>query len=176
MSKFVKPILLVLPLVAALLLWGCAAPAAAPSATATKAPGAASGTTGATTSSGLSPAGEKASAQVPAAYKGKKSPYNLNDKAAIDAGEKIYRQSCLTCHGEKGDGKGPAGSALNPPPANYSTAEQQEHFEKIQDHHFWTISEGVAGTTMPAFKGLLTEEQRWQVFMYEWQLGKEGKK
>ncbi|MDP2935841.1 MAG: hypothetical protein Q8O86_05060, partial [Dehalococcoidia bacterium] len=83
MPKFVKPILLVLPLVAALLLWGCA-PVAAPSSSGTKAPGAASGTTGATTSSGLSPAGEKAAAQVPAAYKGKKSPYRLNDKAAID--------------------------------------------------------------------------------------------
>ena len=174
MSKFVKPILLVLPLVAALLLWGCA-PAAAPSATATKAPASAGGAPATSSSSGLSPAGEKAAAQVPAAYKGKKSPYTLNDKAAIDAGEKIYKQSCLTCHGEKGDGKGPAGSALNPPPVNYSTSEQQEHFEKIQDHHFWTISEGVAGSAMTAFKGQLTEEQRWQVFMYEWQLGKASK-
>lgn len=184
-SRFLKPALVVLPLVAALLLWGCA-PGAAPVPTPTKAPAGAptaAATTAATkpptpaattAPSALSPAGEKAAASVPAPYKGMKSPFQPGNKAAEDAGEAIYKQRCLACHGEKGDGKGPAGGALNPPPANYHTPQQLEHFEKIQDHHFWSISEGVAGTSMPPFKGQLSEEQRWQVFMYEWKLGKGG--
>lgn len=101
-----------------------------------------------------------------------KNPFTPNDKTAIEAGRAIYQQNCLTCHGEKGDGKGPAGTALKPPPADFTSLAQLEHFEKIQGHHFWRLSEGVPGTAMPAFKGQLTEEQRWQVFMYEWKLGR----
>lgn len=33
----------------------------------------------------------------------------------------LYAVNCLTCHGEKGDGKGPAGVALQPPPRDFST-------------------------------------------------------
>ncbi|MDP2728176.1 MAG: c-type cytochrome [Dehalococcoidia bacterium] len=173
MSKLLKPVCLVLVLAATVLLWACA-PTAAPSPTATKAPGAA--TTPGTGPQGLSPAGAKAAAEVPPPYKGMKDPFTLDDKAAIDAGAAIYKQSCIACHGEKGDGKGPAGASLKPPPVDFSTPEQQEHFEKIQDHHFWRFSEGVPGTAMPPFKGQLSEQQRWQVLTYEWNLGKQRQK
>lgn len=177
-SRTLKPALVILPLVASVLLSACA-PAAAPSPTPTKAPAAAPTAAAtkppappATTAAGaLSPAGQKAAAAVPAPYKGMKSPFQAGNKTAEDAGEAIYKQRCVACHGEKGDGKGPAGGALKPAPSDYTTSEQLEHFEKIQDHHFWSISEGVAGSAMPAFKGQLSEEQRWQVFMYEWKLG-----
>lgn len=189
MMKILKsrsPLVVVLLLLLSLILMACA-PTATPGATPTKAPAGAatavatkapSGATPAGGTSagpaGLSAEGQKAAAEVPPQYKGKKNPFTLNDQTAISAGEGIYKQRCLTCHGEKGDGKGPAGSALKPPPANYSTAQQLEHFEKIQDHHFWRTNEGVSGTAMPAFKGQLSEEQIWQVMTYEWSLGKKG--
>ena len=110
---------------------------------------------------------------VAAPYKGVKSPFTLADTKAIDAGKAIYTAQCVACHGEKGDGKGPVGQALKPAPPDFSDPEQLSHFETYQDHHFWSISEGVAGTAMPAFKGTLSEEQRWQVFVYEWSLGKQ---
>ena len=183
MLRFSKPACLLSLFVLALFLWACA-PAAAPTPTPTKPPAAATPaptkpSAAATPTApgkpiGLSPAGEKAAAAVPAPYKGMKSPFAPDNQAAVSAGQAIYTQRCLACHGEKGDGKGPAGAALTPPPANFSTAGQLEHFEKIQDHHFWTVSEGVPGTSMPPFKGQLTEEQRWQVLMYEWKLGRGG--
>lgn len=42
--------------------------------------------------------------------------------AAPDAkkGETSYKQFCVTCHGEKGDGNGPAAASLTPKPTNFS--------------------------------------------------------
>lgn len=42
--------------------------------------------------------------------------------AAGDAkkGETHYKTLCVSCHGEKGDGNGPAGAALNPHPTNFT--------------------------------------------------------
>ncbi len=35
-------------------------------------------------------------------------------------GEAQYKTFCVTCHGEKGDGNGPAGAALQPRPTNFT--------------------------------------------------------
>ena len=35
-------------------------------------------------------------------------------------GEAHYKTFCITCHGEKGDGNGPAGAAMNPKPGNFT--------------------------------------------------------
>ena len=102
------------------------------------------------------------------------NPFTLQDSAAITAGTAIYQQRCLTCHGEKGDGKGPAGSSLNPPPANFTASPFREKFTNAQDELFWRVSEGMPGTAMPAFKGQLSEEQRWQVITHEWHLAEGG--
>lgn len=40
---------------------------------------------------------------------------------------------------------------------------------------FWRISEGVPGTKMPPWKGVFTEEQRWQVMAYEHMFSHDGK-
>ena len=34
----------------------------------------------------------------------------------------IYSEKCAACHGDKGNGDGPAGQAMSPPPAPFSTA------------------------------------------------------
>ncbi len=50
-----------------------------------------------------------------------------------------YNQACATCHGTAGDGKGPAGAALNPPPANFTdpafwaTRERERIFKVIKE-------------------------------------------
>jgi mono/diheme cytochrome c family protein len=35
-------------------------------------------------------------------------------------GKSSYTMYCVTCHGEKGDGKGPASASLEPPPRDFS--------------------------------------------------------
>ena len=40
-------------------------------------------------------------------------------KASIQRGKEIYEKKCTLCHGDKGDGKGPASAGLNPKPTNF---------------------------------------------------------
>lgn len=149
MSKLIG---LVSVLVLAVLIVACG-PGAAPAGTPTKAPAGA--------------ATKAPGAAVPAPYKGMTNPFTASDTAAVQAGEAIYKQRCVTCHGEKGDGKGPAGGSLNPPPANFTASPFKEKFTSAQDELFWVVSEGRPGTAMPAFKGQLSDQQRWQVITYE---------
>ncbi|MEJ5240245.1 MAG: c-type cytochrome [Anaerolineales bacterium] len=96
---------------------------------------------------------------VPASYAGKTNP--LGPEAA-SAGAELYNTYCSSCHGPKGLGDGPAASALNPRPHNL-----QELREQVGDDYlFWRISEGVEGTAMVAWKGVLSEEQIWQVIVF----------
>lgn len=99
--------------------------------------------------------------EVPAEYAGKTNPV-ANDAAAVAAGKDIYATNCASCHGDAGAGDGPAGSALDPKPAALNALGSE-----ITDNFlFWRISEGGAmepfNSSMPAFKGVLTEEQIWQ--------------
>lgn len=82
-------------------------------------------------------------------------------KASIEKGKEIYMKKCALCHGEKGDGKGPAGAGLTPKPTNF----RESHGEKMTDgEHFWKITTGRGG--MPSFAKDLTEEERWYVVNY----------
>lgn len=81
---------------------------------------------------------------------------------SIDAGRAIFQANCAICHGPRGLGDGPAAFTLNPRPVNLQLHVPQHAEGEV----FYWISEGVAGTGMPAWKDKLTEEQRWQVVRY----------
>ena len=40
----------------------------------------------------------------------------------LEAGRKLYVRNCATCHGVRGDGKGPSASTLWPPPRDFTRA------------------------------------------------------
>jgi len=48
------------------------------------------------------------------------APFELKGDAA--KGETQFKTLCVACHGEKGDGNGPAGAALTPKPTNFTDA------------------------------------------------------
>lgn len=80
---------------------------------------------------------------------------------SIQAGQALYAQNCLPCHGEQGRGDGPAGLALNPRPADLT-----EH--TVPGLHpdwqlFEWITNGTPGSAMPAFGDRLSEEERWHL-------------
>src|SRR5258708_29592728 len=41
---------------------------------------------------------------------------------AAQSASGLYSEKCAACHGDKGNGDGPAGQAMSPPPAPFSTA------------------------------------------------------
>ncbi len=88
---------------------------------------------------------------------------DTNATASANAGRGIYTQNCAVCHGLEGWGNGPNAITLEKKPANFSRP-----FYKQYPDEFWfyRISEGVAGTRMPRFGEVLTEEQRWYLVAY----------
>jgi mono/diheme cytochrome c family protein len=94
----------------------------------------------------------------------------------------VYGQNCNVCHGTIGKGDGPLSWTLNPMPFNFHNRKAMA--EQTDEFLFWRISEGGQFKTipadiqktmsrtalglyvhqwsaMPAWKGVLTEEQRW---------------
>ena len=96
-------------------------------------------------------------ASVPADFAGKTNP-----GADAAAGIEVFKMNCEACHGPQGHGDGPAGAALNPAPK--SLAELQK--TAGDDYLFWRISTGKEGTSMVAWKGILTDDQVWQVVAF----------
>ncbi|KQY80884.1 cytochrome c/FTR1 family iron permease [Pelomonas sp. Root1444] len=81
----------------------------------------------------------------------------------VALGAKVYAENCASCHGTTGNGLGPVGKALNPLPVAFTDKErarQRSLFALYQ-----AVSQGIAGTAMPAF-GQLSEEDRWAVATY----------
>lgn len=50
-------------------------------------------------------------------------PATSTADADLDKGKQVYSIYCVTCHGDSGDGKGPVGQTLNPPPRDFTKAE-----------------------------------------------------
>lgn len=109
--------------------------------------------------------------EPPAEYAGKTNPFS-NQAEAATAGGALFAERCSSCHGATGLGDGPAAAALDPKPADLATTASE--FE--DDFHFWRIMDGGAmapfNSSMPAQKGILTEDQVWQLVTFIRTLGK----
>lgn len=89
----------------------------------------------------------------------KKNPIPVNDQTMAQA-KKVYEKECLSCHGAKGKGDGPAAEALEKPPRNLSVSTKGQTDGGI----FWKISEG--RKPMPTFSKTLGVDDRWAVIHY----------
>ena len=79
-------------------------------------------------------------------------------------GEAIYKNLCLRCHGEKGDGQGPIAERLDPYPRDLTKAGFMN--SKSEARLVSSVRNGVNGTSMPAWGKLVTEEQAKTVLAY----------
>jgi mono/diheme cytochrome c family protein len=82
------------------------------------------------------------------------------DVAAV-RGKVIYQRNCLTCHGPGGKGDGPTAFQCSKPPSNLSDADVAGQSRR---ELFRRISNG--GSGMPAFRRLLSEQDRLDVIEY----------
>jgi len=100
--------------------------------------------------------------QAPEEAKKVKNPVQAAPES-IAAGKNIFDEKCFTCHGIKGDGKGPAGAALNPPPANFADKKMMDSM--TDGELFWKLSNGDGGAMAPQ-KNAYSEADRWNLVNY----------
>lgn len=77
---------------------------------------------------------------------------------SLKSGREIYLYNCAVCHGDKGDGNGPASKTLNPKPANFL-----ERYD-LSPLRIWTIL-NVGLVNMPSFNNL-SDDEKWNVAFY----------
>lgn len=93
-------------------------------------------------------------------------PKNLDSKSLLARGRNIFMHMCVFCHGKDGNGGGKAVSYLYPWPRDF-----REGIFKFRstptgtlprdEDLYRTIINGVAGTSMPAWKDALSPEDTW---------------
>jgi mono/diheme cytochrome c family protein len=95
-----------------------------------------------------------------------------DDQAAARRGEALFQTHCMVCHGADGRGMGPGAVGLPHAPADLT-----HHFHRAPGdgdaYLFWRVSEGgqvepfrSMQSVMPAFKTVLSEDERWDVLAY----------
>lgn len=85
-----------------------------------------------------------------------------NSPEVMAAGEASYKTNCLMCHGANGDGSGPAGALMNPKPRSFGDGKFSRGGKP--EELFQTITNGMDGTAMAAFKHLSVKERSGLVY------------
>ncbi len=112
---------------------------------------------------------------------------------SVERGRVLYVAYCAGCHGEHGDGRGPAKPYLNPPPMDFTLVQASGadpaagtpslrtpnpqpgyHYDYrrnevstiSQGSIYYVLVEGIPGSAMPMFRGQLESEKMWDVGNY----------
>ncbi len=87
-------------------------------------------------------------------------------KSELDVlvGEHIYRQNCVSCHGEKGDSNTDLGHALVPHPRKFINAKETEDLGPKEMAE--AIAHGKPGTAMAPWNGILSPEDIRRVALF----------
>lgn len=74
-----------------------------------------------------------------------------------ERGRRFFQANCFTCHGRKGDGRGPRADFIKPPPRNFLSDEARRYLNRPALYQ--AIARGKPGTVMPAWQTVLDEQQ-----------------
>jgi len=97
----------------------------------------------------------------------------LVSQADLEAGQEIYIQNCVYCHGDALDGNGMFADGLRPRPANFT--DPGTIAQLSESYVFWRVAKGGPGlpvegkpwnSAMPAWEDELTVIEMWQVIAY----------
>jgi cytochrome c oxidase cbb3-type subunit I/II len=92
-------------------------------------------------------------------------------EASVEHGKEVFERRCAGCHGEKGDGKGPAAEFfVKVKPRDFTSGTFKFRTTPsgslpLDSDIYRTITEGVRGTAMPPWF-TLPEEERWDLVHY----------
>ncbi len=79
-------------------------------------------------------------------------------------GASLYQQQCAACHGASGDGHGPAGAALDPPPIDFTDAGRADLRSPLSLYQ--AITQGIEDTAMVGYADALSDKERWALAYY----------
>ena len=86
----------------------------------------------------------------------------------VAQGQQVYSLYCVTCHGENGDGQGPVGKTLNPPPRNFGSGDFK--YGGTDEAIFEVISNGAASQggspLMAPWGAVIPEADRWALVKF----------
>ncbi|RQP21856.1 cytochrome c/FTR1 family iron permease [Piscinibacter terrae] len=102
----------------------------------------------------------QASSRLLAAYPVPVAPQKVPE---LQRGQALYQTQCAGCHGSAGRGDGPLAAQLATKPIAFTDRDRAASRSLMALYQ--VISQGVAGTPMPAF-GSLADEDRWALAWY----------
>jgi mono/diheme cytochrome c family protein len=106
--------------------------------------------------------------------KGPKPPKKTPELVSV--GKRLFEPNCTPCHGSKGDGKGPAASALAPPPSDFAESlKDWPHTKGNPEKIFEVISKGIPNSAMVGWPQF-SEKQRWGLVYYVMEFSTKKKK
>jgi mono/diheme cytochrome c family protein len=76
----------------------------------------------------------------------------------LETGKNLYFTVCASCHGEGGNGKGPAGTGLNPPPRDFTIKDGWKNSPSLSGIYL-TLEEGIPGTAMVSYDYMPPDEK-----------------
>lgn len=101
--------------------------------------------------------------QVTVGGKDRKNPMP-DDEATVKAGAAHFQHHCQVCHGLDGQSTGvPFAKNMDPPVEELTSKDVQEYTDGQLK---WIIENGIAPSGMPAWKGILDDEEMWQMVRY----------
>ncbi len=96
------------------------------------------------------------------------APSASNAADDVAQGQQVYSLYCVTCHGESGDGLGPVGKTLTPPPRNFGEGDFK--YGGTDEEIFEVISNGAAAKggspLMAPWGAVIPEADRWALVKF----------
>jgi mono/diheme cytochrome c family protein len=82
----------------------------------------------------------------------------------IHAGQQAFGYYCVVCHGRDGQNTGvPFADKMSPPVPSLAASNVQSYTDGQLK---WIIDNGIFPSGMPASKGILSDEEMWQIVLY----------
>lgn len=91
------------------------------------------------------------------------------EKPSVSAGQLLWGENCLPCHGPAGRGDGPTAQSLPAPPPDFSNPQLARQY--VPADLFNTVKEGRMEKMMPPWKERLSDAEIWNAVAYVWRLG-----
>ncbi len=87
-----------------------------------------------------------------------------DDVASVKEGMEHFQHHCQVCHGLDGHATGvPFAAMMDPPVPDLSEKEIQEYTDGQLK---WIIENGIAPSGMPAWKGMLNDDEMWKIVRF----------